>query len=78
MDGSGQAHQGLYVTRKQQASLHQAERGKRLKESLLAHVKYLLPQSKADEFVSTGLKEVLDVFLPAHTQTGCSQILEFI
>lgn len=31
-------------------------------------MEYLLPQSETDEFVSTGLKEVLDVFLPAHTQ----------
>lgn len=34
----------------------------------LSQMEYLLPQSETDEFVSTGLKEVLDVFLPAHTQ----------
>ena len=41
-------------------------------------MKYPLSQSETDELVPTGLQEVLDVFLPAQTQTGCSQIFGFI
>ncbi len=32
-------------------------------------MKYLLSKSKTDELVPTGLQEVLDVLLPAHTHT---------
>ena len=38
--------------------------------------KYPLSQGKANELVSTGFQEVLDVFLPVDTQTGWSQILD--
>ena len=69
MNRSGQAHQSLYITTKQQTPLQQTERGKRLKDILLCQMKYLLPQSEPDELVPAGLQEVLDVLLSARTHT---------
>lgn len=68
MDGSGQAHQGLYITRKKEALLERTETGSG------RCFGYPLPQSEADELVPAGLEEVLDVFFPAQTHTSGSQI----